>query len=91
MKHTMSVLNKAFAQNPEKFRCTDNDKIEWLFNFNAYKSASFVSKAWKKRQQGLFVQYCLLFMSLFWSSVVLFDPVFMFLFWHLVCLLFGVL
>ncbi len=44
----MSILNEAFAQNPEKFRCTDNDKIEWLFNFNAYKSASFV-------QQGLFV------------------------------------
>ncbi len=55
------------------FWCTDDDRMEWLFDLNAYKLASFVSKALKKCQQGLFVQYCLLFMSLFGSLVVYFD------------------
>ena len=37
------------------FWWSDDDKMEWLFNFNVYKLANFVSKAWKKRQDGLFV------------------------------------
>ncbi len=43
----MSILNEALAQNPEKFWCTDDDRIEWLFNFNVCKLTSVV-------QQGLF-------------------------------------
>lgn len=30
------------------FWCTDDDRMEWLFNFSAYKFAAFVSKALKK-------------------------------------------
>lgn len=45
------------GQNPEMFWCTDDDRREWLFNFNAYKLATFVSKAWRKHQYGLFVLY----------------------------------
>ncbi len=45
----MSILNEAFAQNQEMFWCTDDDRMKWLFK------ASFVSKAWKKHQQGLVV------------------------------------
>ena len=48
------------VQNPEMFWCSDNDKMEWLFNLNAYKMATFASEvfaseAWTKRQDGLIV------------------------------------
>ncbi len=33
MAHEMSV------QSPEMFWCTVDDRMEWLFNFNAYKLA----------------------------------------------------
>lgn len=43
-----------FAQNPELFWSTDDDKMKWLFNFSVYKLATFVFKAWKKQQTHLF-------------------------------------
>jgi hypothetical protein len=41
------------SQNPENFRSNDV-RMESLFAFNVYKLASFVTKAWMKRQDGLY-------------------------------------
>lgn len=43
------VLNQVFAQNPEMFWCTDEDRTEWLFNSSAYE---LTSNALKEHQQG---------------------------------------
>ncbi len=71
-KLLMSIVNKAFAQNPEMFWCTDDDRMERLFNFNACKLTSFVSQAWKKCQQGLF-NIVWFFMSLLFFSFSFFK------------------
>ena len=44
-------VNELFAQNPEIFWSNDV-RMECLFTFNVYKLASFVTKAWMKRQDG---------------------------------------
>jgi hypothetical protein len=44
--------NELFAQNPEIFWSNDDVRMECLFTFNVYKLASFVTKAWMKRQDG---------------------------------------
>lgn len=49
------IFSDLFVQNLEMFWGSDDDKMEWLFNFNVYKLANFVSKAWKKRQDRIFV------------------------------------
>ena len=46
-------VNELFAQNPEIFWSNDV-RMECLFTFNVYKLASFVTKAWMKRQDGLY-------------------------------------
>lgn len=43
-----------YGQNPEIFWCSDEQNLEWLFNFNVFKTASFISQAWKRRQVHLF-------------------------------------
>lgn len=55
---TLSVLGyeldidaKWGLQNQEMFGRPDEDRTERLFNFNAYKLASFVSKGWNKKHQ----------------------------------------
>lgn len=47
------------VQNEEMFWCSDDDKMDWLFDFNANKIGNYVSNAWKKPQEVLFVKYYL--------------------------------
>lgn len=70
---------------PIMFWCTDDDRMECLFNFNADNLASFVSEVWRKVMGGyLFNLVChLCYYSGLWSTFI--NTVFMF-FWHLVCL-----
>ena len=53
-KLRVPVVNELFAQNPEIFWGNDDARMECLFAFNVYKLASFVTKSWMKRQDGLY-------------------------------------
>lgn len=46
-------MNEMYFENSEMFWSADDDRMKWLFNFNAYTP-------WKKRQDGLFLlhEYC---------------------------------
>lgn len=55
-----SIFHEMSRQNPDIFWCTDEQTLEWLFNLEVFKFANFVSKAWKRRQNGFFNLY------LFW-------------------------
>ena len=48
------LFHEIYGQNPDIFWCSDEQKLEWLFNFNVFKTASFISQAWKRRQVHLF-------------------------------------
>ena len=37
------------------FWCSDDDRMDWLFNSNVFKLAKYVTEAWKKHQDGLYV------------------------------------
>ena len=41
-------------RKPELFWEDDGQKLEWLFNYEVFKTAHFVSKAWSRRQSQLF-------------------------------------
>ena len=49
------IFTEMSVKNPEMFWCSDDDRMDWLFNFNVFKFAKYVSGAWKKRQGGLYV------------------------------------
>ncbi len=49
------LFTEMSVKNPEIFWCSDDDRMDWLFNFNVFKLAHFVSEAWKKRQDCLYV------------------------------------
>ena len=39
----IQIINEMSVQKPEMFWSSDDDRIQWLFNFNVYKLATFVS------------------------------------------------
>lgn len=49
------IFTEMSVKNPEIFWCSDDDRMNWLSNFNVFKLANFVCEAWKKRQDGLYV------------------------------------
>ena len=51
------LFHEIYGQNPEIFWCSDEQKLEWLFNFNVFKTASFISQAWKRRQVHVFHKF----------------------------------
>lgn len=48
------LFGKLFVQKPEIFWISDDDKMKWLFNSNVFRLATFVCKAWMRRQSCLF-------------------------------------
>ena len=48
------LFGELFVKKPEMFWISDDDKMKWLFNFNVFKLATFVCKAWMRRQTCLF-------------------------------------
>lgn len=46
-----------FKRDPTTSWCTDDQKLEQLFNFDVFKCDIFVSKAWKRRQDRFFCWY----------------------------------
>lgn len=50
-----SCENLRKSKKSRIFWSTDEEKMEWLFNFCVFKVAKFESNAWKRRQDVLFV------------------------------------
>lgn len=48
------LFSDLYFEKPEMFWLSDDDKMKWLFNSNVFKLATFVSKAWKRRQTCLY-------------------------------------
>ena len=48
------MFSHASKKDPEFFWYTDYQKVEWLFNFDIFGCANFISKAWQIRQALLF-------------------------------------
>ena len=38
------IFNEMSVQNPEMLCWSDDERVEWFFNFNVYKLVNFVSK-----------------------------------------------
>ncbi len=67
------------VQNPEMFWCTEDDRMEWLFNFNVYKLATLLFLMLGKNVRkvyflsiicsfwSLFVNNCVLYACLGWA------------------------
>ena len=49
------LFTEMSVKNPEMFWSCDDIKMDWLFNCNDFKLAKYVTEAWKKRQDNLYV------------------------------------
>ena len=47
-------LFEAMQRQPDLFWLDDGEKLEWLFRLEVFKTATFISNAWKRRQSVLF-------------------------------------
>lgn len=54
-----------YRQSPKVFWWSDEQKLEWLFNFGMFMTANFIPKAWEND-----VFWCVLLYS-FWSRVLI--------------------
>ena len=50
------LFTEMCVKYPEMFWCSDDDRMDWLFNSNVFKLPKYESEAWKKHQDGLYVQ-----------------------------------
>ncbi len=48
------LFNDILQRNPDMFYWSDEEKLKWLFDFDIFGLAIFISKAWKRRQDRLF-------------------------------------
>ncbi len=51
---TKSLFSAILQRNPETFYWSDEEKLKWLFNFDHFGCANFISKAWKRWQDRFF-------------------------------------